>query len=332
MKSIRCGSSACWEPSAAHLTSVDQSKATRERYLAYLRGVVTARGLNVKTFTRVRSIVRNGDGFELLTVPASLSAASASREAERDASRSCWRARRVVLAIGNMHRPRLLDVPGEELPHVSHYFCDPHLCFGQQVLVVGGKNSAVEAAIRMQRVGAHVTISYRGDSFDSRRVKYWLKPELDWLIKHGRVRFHPRTVVRSITTQSVELGSCDPDAPATAERRSSSAGTSGAITSVQVDRVFLLTGYEQDPSLLESIGVALVGEERAPQHDPGTMETTIPGIFVAGTAAAGSQRRTRVYIETSHVHVDRIVRALTGRALPWIRAEDRDQYASLEES
>ena len=309
------------------LVTRDQGKATREAYLAYLRQVAGARGLNVQCGWLVESIEREGDGFVVGMrrsvrgvggredggevgedgAPHPGPLPRGEREEERGArrpgplpggereERRVW-ARRVVLAIGNMHRARMLGVPGEEREHVSHYLADPHGYYGRDVLIVGGKNSAVEAAIRLYRVGARVTVSYRGERFDPERVKYWLRPELEWLIEKGKIGFLPGSEVVSIGERSVRVRA------------------GGAEREIAADRVLLLTGYEQDATLFERAGVELVGEERRPKFDRATMETNVPGLYVAGTATGGTQRRTRVFIETSHVHASRIVASVTGRA------------------
>lgn len=201
------------------------------------------------------------------------------------------------MAIGDMHRPRMLGVPGEGLPLASHYFRDPHRYFGRRVVIVGGKNSAVEAAIRCWRVGARVTIAYRRAEFDERRVKYWLMPELKGLIKEGRIAFIPEAEVEAIAADRVVL------------RR----GLSERVE-VEADDVLLLTGYEMDGSVLEAAGVEMVGPERRPRFEPRTMETNAPGLFVAGTAVAGSQERHRVFIENCHGHAEKIAAAVLGRA------------------
>jgi thioredoxin reductase (NADPH) len=259
------------------LQTLDQSKATREEYLTYLRAVVQQFDLEIHTFERVISLRKNEDTFE---------ATSVSAGSERH-----WRARSVVLAIGDMHRPRRIDVPGEELPHVSHYFGDPHQYFRRRVLIVGGQNSAVEAAIRCYRVGAQVALSYRGDELDANRIKFWLLPEIRSLIRDGRVLWLPRTNVREIHGDRVLL---DPE------------------REVPADAVLLLTGYEQDSTLFEQAGVILDGAGKCPRYDPQTMETNVPGLYLAGTGAAGTQLGgVKEFIETSHVHVARIVAALT---------------------
>lgn len=284
------------------LTTADQSKATREEYLAYLRSVVTQFDLDIRSYTRVVSIRRDGAEFEIgvrrslhgVGGPSELARARAKHE---DGATSTVRAARVVLAIGDMHLPHMLGIPGEGLPHVSHFFDDPHRYFQRRVLIVGGKNSAVEAALRCWRAGARVVMSYRRDALDEKRVKYWLLPEIQWLFRTGRVDWRPMTTPARIGPDFVILS-----------------GPEGE-SEVACDFVLLLTGYRQDPTLLERLGVTLEGEGRAPVHDPETMETDVPGVYVAGTAAAGTQLSgARVFIENSHEHVDRIVTHITGRA------------------
>lgn len=272
------------------LVSTDQAKPSREEYLAYLRLVAGHFDLRVRTFERVESVERRG---ETLIV-------AARRILDPSADPLEYTARHVVLAIGDMHGPRLLNIPGENLAHVDHYFRDPHVYFGRRVLIIGGRNSAVEAAIRLHRIGADVTISYRGNGFDPQRIKYWLLPEIEWLINKGKVGWRPNTVPVEITPHSVRLRSDD-----------------GREESIEAGAVLALTGYVQDPTLFERCGIELTGETRAPRHNPATMETNIPNLFVAGTASAGTQSRFRAFIETSHEHVDRIVRRITGKPAPF---------------
>jgi thioredoxin reductase (NADPH) len=259
-------------------------KATREEYLTYLRAVVLQFDLPIETYQRVTSLVRRSDGaFDVTT---------RGRDGERVRV-----AGKVILAIGDMHRPRLLAVTGEDLPHVSHYFGDPHLYFRRRVLIVGGRNSAVEAAIRCVRVGAEVTLSYRGADLDDPHIKFWLLPELRALVRDRRMTFLPRTAIREIRPDAVILEPGD--------------------QRLDPDFVLLLTGYEQERTLFEEAGVTLAGPARKPRFDERTMETDVPNLYIAGTAAAGTQASsTKEFIETSHVHVDRIVAALTGANVP----------------
>jgi len=253
----------------------DQQKPKREEYLAYLRAVAQQFALEIRLYERVEAAQRLLDGtFELRT------------------RKDTYRVDRIVLAIGAMHAPRLLGIPGEDAPHVSHYFHEPHAYFGTRVLVVGGRNSAVEAAIRCQRAGADVTISYRGAEIDP-SVKFWLLPEIRGMIRDGRVRFLPRTSPAAIRERSVVLDSGE---------------------EVAADFVLLMTGYRQDPTLFEMLGVDLQGDARKPRYDEATMETNVPGVYVAGTAISGSpEERVRVIVEDCHVHVPRIVKALSVR-------------------
>ena len=268
------------------LQTGDQSKATREEYLTYLRTVVLQFDLEINTFERVISLRRANDGtFEITT--------------RRNSGERLWIANNVVLAIGDMHRPRVLAVPGENLPHVSHYFEDPHNYFRRRVLIVGGRNSAIEAAVRCVRVGAQVTLSYHGRDLDSTHIKFWLFPEITGMIRDRRVSFLPATSVQEIRRDVVVLEDLSTE--------------KGERFFIEADSVLLMTGYEQDTDLFFQAGVELVGRNRRPNFDEETMETNVPGLYVAGTAAAGTQSSgVKEFIETSHVHVHRIVAALTG--------------------
>ncbi|MFW6059489.1 MAG: NAD(P)-binding domain-containing protein, partial [Phycisphaeraceae bacterium] len=197
---------------------------------------------------------------------------------------------------------------GEDLEHVSHYFEDPHRYFRQRLLIVGGRNSAVEAALRCHRAGAQVSLSYRQPHFDEKSVKYWLLPELKSLIKHQRIDYHPCTTPTRITPDRVTLA---PSGHAACDQSGN-----GETFDLDADFVLLLTGYVMDSMLLTDAGVELVGENAAPNFDAQTMQTNVPGLFVAGTAAAGTQVRFRLFIENCHPHVHRIARAITGENPP----------------
>jgi len=260
------------------LATPDQTKATGEQYLAYLRGIVEYYDLKINTYEPATRIERNDNTFTVTTTKAT------------------YHANKIVLAIGDMHAPRRLDVPGEYLPHVSHYFVEPHRYFRQKLLIVGGRNSAVEAALRCHSAGAQVTLSYRQLSFDEKSVKYWLHPEIKALIKANKITYLPQTQVSQICKDHVVL---EPNQ-----------------MKVDADFVLLLTGYVMDPTLLQMAGIELAGENDAPMFDSKTMQTNVPNIYIAGTAAAGTQNRFRLFIENCHPHVVRITRAITGNNPP----------------
>jgi thioredoxin reductase (NADPH) len=270
------------------IQNILQGRVTGEEYLAYLRGVVEQFDLHVHTYEPVVHIERLGGGFALRT---------SALDGEKR-----YLCRRVVLAKGDMDAPNLLGVPGENLPHVSHYFDDPHRYFRQRLLVVGGKNSAVEAALRCWRAGSQVTISYRRAEFDPGAVKRTILPDLKTQVRVGNIGFLPQTVPLEIAPGHVVLGQVV-----------NGRAVDGKRIVQPADFVLLCTGFVPDMSLFECAGVNLRGEERVPECDPQTMETNVPGLYVAGTVAAGNQRRYRLFIENCHHHVTRIVTAIAGQ-------------------
>jgi thioredoxin reductase (NADPH) len=271
------------------LETPDQSKATREQYLAYLRGIVRQFDLQVRTYEPIVGIDRPlfaGGEFVLTTNP-------------RGGKRT-YRVNNLILATGGTDHPRRLNVPGEDLPHVSAYFRDPHEYFGWTLLIIGGKNSAVEAALRSYYAGARVAMSYRREKLPDKSIKYWLLPEINNLIDTGRIAGHFVTQPVAITPTHVTL------------RRLGDNSTFDA----PADFVLKLIGYEQDNTLFKLAGVKILGDCGAPAYDDRTMETNVPGLFVAGTAVGGTQDKYTVFIENCHVHVERIVAALTGAVPP----------------
>lgn len=316
------------------LVVANQEKATREGYLDYLRQVALARGLVVRTHTRVVDAGIEDGGYRLELAP-NAHGVGGPEELDRRAGdaavgdaaggarpRETLQARRVVLAIGNMHLPRMLGIPGEGLAGVSHFLGEVHDSFGERVLIVGGQNSAAEAALRLYRLGADVSVSYRGSSIGE-RVKPWLRPELEFLISKGCIGFEPETVPVTIREAGVGL-----DGSGRLEVELEPVG-GGPRAAHRFDRVLLLTGYVQDATLFGRLGVALGDSpEQRPLVDPATLESkTAPGVYIAGTACGGSQRRARFFIETCHVHAEKIRAALRGDV-----ASVEDPVFELEES
>jgi len=267
--------------------NLDQLTITGEQYLAYLRTLVEMYDLKMRLYEPVTDIQRTADGFELRTEPL-----AGPRKYQ-----ACF----VVLASGGMAGPRMLNIPGEELSHVSHYFPGPHPYFRMRVLVVGGRNSALESALRCWRSGARVTISYRRPDFEYGIIKPHLAMDMRDRLRKGEIEFLPSTIPVEITPSSVVLA-------ATQDGITSD----GKTTFHETDFVLLSTGFVADMTLFKMAGVILSGSELVPTFDKTTMETNVPGLYVAGTATGGTQSRFTTFISTSHDHVGKIVKALTG--------------------
>jgi thioredoxin reductase (NADPH) len=267
------------------LQTIDQEHATGEQYLAYLRSIVMQFDLKVNTYEAVERIEHWKEGFRVHTQ-------------HRLGNRS-YTCRSVVLATGGLGEPNRLNIAGEELPHVTHYFDDPHRYFQQRVLVVGGRNSALEAALRCWRAGADVTLSYRHPDFARASVKNFLLDDIDTRIRMGQILFLPATLPVEITPQDVTLAPTADGRPVGGER-----------ICVPADFVILATGFSADMRLYEMMGVQLTGPERAPVFNVDTMETNVPGLYVAGTAAGGTQKKFTLFIETSHQDIPKIIKSL----------------------
>ena len=256
--------------------SVD-AHPTRLETLAYYRGVAERFGVRVSPETRVERIDRSsGPG---LTV--SVSGRLGARRIEAPAA---------ILATGFFHNPRRLGVPGERLPHVHARYVSGFPYHDRDVVVVGGKNSAAEAALDLYRHGARVTLIHRGPAL-SERVKYWIKPDLENRIAAGQIRASFLSRVRDIGADSVRVE------------------TPSGEEALPADAVFPLIGYEPDFALFERCGIRLEGEQRVPAHDPETLESNVPGLYLAG-AILGGREIGRIFIENSRHHAGLIAAAI----------------------
>jgi len=259
-------------------------KPTRLEALRYYRRVVDTYGLQISFHEQVIAIEREGDVFAVTT--ADVDAAGRALTARR-----VRHARAVVLAIGYYDLPNYLGIPGEDLPHVSHYYDDAHPYYRRRVVIVGGKNSGAEAALELFRAGAHVTLVHRraalGDS-----IKYWVRPDIENRIKEGSVKAHFNTCVVEITPASVIVDQGRQEIPA--------------------DHVFLLTGYHPDATLMRAAGIKVNDETLAPDLNPETFETNVPNLFIAGGAIAGRHTGS-IFIENGRFHGERIIRVLSER-------------------
>jgi thioredoxin reductase (NADPH) len=249
------------------------AKPTREEALKYYRGVARAEGLAVQPFTRLVG-ARRADGVIHCTIVTR----SAGTMLTCD---------RLVLATGYFDHPNLLGVPGESLPHVSHWFDEPHLTGGLDVVVIGGKNSAVETALQCYRAGARVTLVYRREEF-KQSVKYWLRPDLDNRIVSGEIAARLGAEVVAITEDAVLIRN-----------------RSGDEERIRADRVYALTGYHPDFDLMTGIGITLDVATGRPVLNPETLESNVPGVYLAGSAGAG-RNTSEVFIENGRYDGEKI--------------------------
>ena len=253
---------------------------TRLESLAYYRGVADRFGVRVAAETRIERIApRPGGGLDVEAVARGRAFSFAAPAA--------------ILATGFFGNPRRLGVPGEDLPHVHARYVSGYPFHGRDVVVVGAKNSASEAALDLYRHGARVTLVVRGLAI-AERVKYWIKPDLENRIQSGAIRAFFSTCVVAITPDAVRL-----------------AGPEGE-REIPADAVFPLIGYTPDFALLERCGVRLEGLLRVPAHDPETLETNVPGLYLAG-ALLGGEEISRIFIENSRHHAAVIAGAIAGR-------------------
>ncbi len=266
-------------------------KPTRQEALRYYRRVTESFGLEIAFAEPVRSIIRQMDGtFTVVSVPGKRRGHATAGEApHRPVERQ---ARAVVLATGAYDLANHLGVPGEDLPHVAHYFREVHGYFRQRVVIVGGKNSAAEAALELFRNGAHVTLVHRQKALGE-SIKYWVKPDIENRIKEGSIPALFETRVTDITSTDVGV-----------------AGPSGA-SRIPADAVLLLTGYRSDLTVLRSVGAA-ISDEGAPVHDANTFETTVPNLFLAGAAMVGRESG-RIFIENGRLHGEVVIKEIANR-------------------
>ncbi|MGE0452595.1 MAG: YpdA family putative bacillithiol disulfide reductase [Vicinamibacteria bacterium] len=279
-------------------------KPTRIEALRYYRRVVETFGLKLALGIQVTAIRveagAQGTRFAVETretPPAARSGfagaggPSAGLEQDRGGPSPPPRhARNVVVACGYYDRPNLLGVPGEGLPHVSHYYAEAHAYYGQRVAVVGGKNSAALAALDLHRHGARVTLIHRRKQL-SDSIKYWIRPDIENRLKQGSIAVRFETRLIEIEPRALTL-----EGPAGRER-------------LEADAVFLLTGYHPDDALLRGAGVRVDPDSFRPFHDESTFETDVPGLFVAGSVVSGRETN-KTFIENGRFHGERIVASI----------------------
>jgi thioredoxin reductase (NADPH) len=270
-------------------------KPTRIEALRYYRRVVDTYDLQIAMSEEVVAIEREADGTFAVTTRPTRPATEPGRgpRALPAEGQRVRHARAIVLAIGYYDLPNYLKVPGEDLPHVNHYYNDAHPYYQRRVVVVGGKNSAAEAALELFRAGVHVTLVHRqatlGDS-----IKYWVRPDIENRIKEGSIaaRFESRVVEIRPTEVIIER--------------------QGRTEAIPADAVFLLTGYHPDADLMVRAGVTCDPDTLMPDLDPDTYETNVPNLFLAGGCVAGRNTGS-IFIENGRYHGDRIIKAVSER-------------------
>jgi thioredoxin reductase (NADPH) len=252
-------------------------KPTRRDALAYYRAVASHFALELRQFEDVERVVPEAGGFTLHT-----------RRLGGDARTE--RAAAVVVATGYFGRPNLLKVPGEERPHVTHFFHEGHEAFAQDVVVVGGANSAVGAALDLYHAGARVTIVHFAPGLDE-NIKPWVLPDIMGRLNEGGIKACFGSRVTAIESEHVVVAG-----PRGTER-------------IPARHVYLMLGFQPNTALLEQLGVPLDAETGVPSHDPATMETSVPGVFIAGVLASGSAAN-KTFIENGRHHGELIAARL----------------------
>jgi thioredoxin reductase (NADPH) len=264
-------------------------KPTRIEALRYYRRVVDTYGLAIEFGEQVVSVAAAGQAGE--------AGASAVFEIETRSDKGVRRlrhSRNVIFAIGYFDHPNFIGVPGENLPHVSHYYNESHGFYRKNVVIVGGGNSAAETALELYRSGATVTLVHRHPNLKP-SIKYWVRPDIENRIKEGSVRGLLNTkVVEILPTQVV------------VER-------DGAKENVPADAVFLLTGYHPDCDLYRRAGIRLHRDTMSPEFNADTFETNVPGIFLAGGAICGRDT-SNIFIENGRFHGEAIIKTIAARA------------------
>lgn len=264
--------------------SSPNQKPTRAEALEYYRKVAEHYRLDIRQYQKVDSVTGADGHFAVHTV-------------DRFGRNIRRVARKLVLATGYYDLPNYLGIPGEDLPKVNHYYDEPHPYFGLDVLVIGGKNSAAIAALDLWRHGAHVTLVHRGPEMH-RHVKYWILPDIKNRIKNGEIAAYFNSAVTNIAEDAVTLATPEGD------------------RILPNHFVFALTGYHPDFGFIESLGVTLdQSNARCPVCDPGTLESNVPGIYLAGVIVAG-ERTNEIFIENGRFHGKLIAEDLKRKLQP----------------
>jgi thioredoxin reductase (NADPH) len=252
------------------------SKPTRTEALEYYRRIFSHFDLKLNLYEEVKTLSKAGDMFQIKT------------------SKSSYQTKKIVMATGFYDLPNLMNVPGEDAPKVMHYYKEPWPFIGQKVLVVGGANSAVDAALECWRKGAEVSMVLLHDEVDQ-NVKYWVRPDIMNRIKEGSIKAYTKSQVKEIRASEVVISTPD-----------------GEVT-IDNDFVLAMTGYKPNFGLLEQLGVEMSQDEkRQPCYDQYNQESNVPGVYLAGVVCGGLNTR-EFFIENSIVHAESIVSDVVGK-------------------
>lgn len=263
--------------------AISNDKPYRHEALAYYRRVAKHFDLKISPYEEALTIAKQPDGSFIV------------RTRRRNGEENVRQARHVVIATGYFDHPNYIGIPGEDLEKVTHYFREAHPYAGMKTVIIGGSNSAVDAAMELIRVGAEVTMVYRGEAV-SENIKPWVRPLFDSMVQKGHINLYLQSRVIEITEDSVRIQS-----------------DQGEELRLDNDFVLALTGFRPDRKLLSSSGVQLDEDMEKPLYDPETMETNVPGLYVAGVIASG-RNANEVFIETGRYHGRLIAQHLNATA------------------
>jgi len=255
----------------------EKQKPVRIQALAYYREVARREEISINAYEKVTDITKEEDKFTLQTI----------KDGQRE---SHYQANNVILATGYYDQPNYMQIPGENLNKVSHYFNEAHPFFNKNVVVVGGKNSAVDATLELHKAGANITVLYRGHEY-SKSIKPWILPEFASLVEKDIVHMEFNARVSKITHSEVTYQ------------------VNGKTKTIPNDFVFAMTGYQPDQAFFRKCGIDMVEETGAPIYNEETMETNISGLYVAGVVAAG-YNNNKIFIENGRFHGEKIAQSI----------------------
>lgn len=245
-----------------------EAKPSKQEALEYYRRIATSNKLNIRLFEKVEKVEKT-ELYKVIT------------------DKGFYFTQRIIIASGFYDTPNKLQVPGEELKKVTHYYDDPHLYAFQKVAVVGASNSAVDAALEIYRKGGDVTMIVRGEAIGD-RVKYWVKPDIENRIKEGSIKAYFNSEITEIKENHITINH------------------NGKAIELENDFVVALTGYKPNFAFLHMMGIDLQGDQRIPVYDPKTMETNMEGVYLAGVICGGRETH-KWFIENSRVHATMIM-------------------------